>query len=389
MNLVGYFFLFLIFYSYVGYPVVLLILSTASIFFTKKREKVEVNGISIIITCRNEEKVLKDKLDNTLSLQFFGRTVAEELAKADSKVQVIVASDASDDRTNQIVDSYSSVGVYLVALTQRSGKEAAQKKALEYVRNNVILFTDAKIVLKGNVLENLLKYFQDPSVGAVSSKDLVIDEKGGSGEGAYVSYEMWLRRLESSIYSLIGLSGSCFAVRREVTFNFPEGVPSDFCTLLEARRLGLRGVHADDVLAAYKAVSSHEAEFERKVRTVVRGMRSVWSYRDLIFSISYPYLTFQILSHKIMRWLTPLFGIFVFIVSLMLVFESAFWLVVFAAASLVFGFAIQGYLDQSSRRNPVVRVCFFFCLSNMAILIAWWKFLFGDKHVMWNPSEKG
>lgn len=376
-------------YSYFGYPLVLVVIN----FFIKHKRASDSfskpDSATIIITCRNEEGIIAEKLENTLALKIGKNTVLEELKNPNSKVQVIVASDASNDDTHAIVEGYESIGVMLVKLDQRKGKESAQKEAIKYAEHPIIVFTDAKIFLASDILNNILEEFSDPSVGAVSSKDKVIDQGGTSGEGAYVKYEMWIRKLETKIYSLVGLSGSCFAVHKDITSNFPTEVPSDFCMLIEARKSGLRGVHSDSVIAEYKAVVSSEAEFSRKVRTVVRGMRSVWLYKKDLYIPTDKFLLFQILSHKICRWLVPFFMIFSFVASFILFLNSVIWMLIFVGYVLLFGLALKGHLDAASRENIFVKLSLFLVLSNLGILIAWFKFLTGDKQVSWNPSVKG
>lgn len=377
-----------ILYAYVGYPIVLYVLG----FFKKKQETYTtspISGITIIIACRNEEKAITEKLENTLSLKWKNKTLSHILKNQDSEVQVIVASDASDDTTHSIVDAYRSFGVELAALKEREGKEAAQKNALRFTRHEVVLFTDTKVLLDEDVLERVSEYFMNPRVGAVSSVDRVIDERGQSGEGAYVLYEMAVRNLESSLYSLVGLSGSCFAVRKCVTSHFPTTVPSDFCMLIEARKQGFRGIHGADIEARYAAVHSPQKEFDRKVRTVVRGMRSVWQYRNEFFLPHDKLLLFQIISHKVLRWLVPFFVLISFVSSMVSCFDSLFWLLIFLSHIALFGLWYKGHLDPDSRMQIVVKICFFFVLSNYSIAVAWLKFLRGDTHSVWNPSDKG
>ena len=388
VSLFGTLCLFFLVYSYFGYPLVVYILG----FVIKKKPVVSTTsqeGISIVIACRNEEGIIAEKLDNTLGLIWKGRPVSEHLLAPNSDLQVIVASDSSDDRTHEIVQSYKERGVELHSTLERNGKESAQKNSLQFVRNEIIVFTDAKIFLQEDVLTNISNHFKDQTIGAVSSRDRVVDEHGKSGEGAYVKYEMWVRRLETKMYSLVGLSGSCFAVRKQVTNNFPENIPSDFCMLIEARTQGLRGVHADNVIAEYRAVVSDQAEFNRKIRTVVRGMNSVWAYRINILKSEDKLLPFQIFSHKICRWLVPFFVIGAFLSSFILMLASGFWLTVFLGFLILFGLAFKGHLDPASRENILVKLCFFFTLTNLGIFFAWGKFLKGDSQVVWNPSQKG
>ena len=266
MSLLFYISLFLLFYAYFGYPILL----TYCAYFSKKNkhhchdDSLDEPTISIVITVRNEENVIREKIENTLALPYFGQN---------EKVQIIVASDASDDSTDSIVAEFANRDVLLVRSEERLGKETAQKKAIEHATGEIIIFSDAKIELDKKSLENFVQYFKDPSIGAVSSLDKI---KGGafagSGEGLYVQYEMWLRLLESKCSSVVGLSGSCFAVRKEHAQNLDTSIPSDFSLLLATIANKQKGIQANDVLAYYAPVANEEDEFERKIRTVLRGI---------------------------------------------------------------------------------------------------------------------
>jgi len=198
----------LIFFSYFGYPISLYLVS----FFRKKgvQKATFFPHVTMIITAYNEGKRIKDKLDNTLALEYPGE-----------KLQILVASDGSTDQTNAIVKDCEKKGVELLAIEKRRGKENAQKVAVKRASGEVIIFTDVATHLDLGGVKEIVFNFADPSVGCVSSEDQLVGKNGKrSGEGFYVRYEMWLRRLESKINSLVGLSGSFFAARKEVCQDF-------------------------------------------------------------------------------------------------------------------------------------------------------------------------
>jgi len=186
----------LIFFTYFGYPVSLYLLS---IFRRKIVKKANLfPDVTMIITAYNEERRIKDKLDNTLALEYPG-----------DKLQILVASDGSTDQTNAIVKEYEKNNIELLTIKKRRGKENAQKEAVEKAKGEVIIFSDVATLLDRGGLKEIVSNFGDCSVGCVSSEDRLIGRDGKpSGEGFYVRYEMWLRRLESKVNSLVGLSGS-------------------------------------------------------------------------------------------------------------------------------------------------------------------------------------
>ncbi len=367
---------FAVFYAYFGYPLILRTLRSLGIRrFSKPAENPGLPSMTVIVTVRNEERVVREKIENTLALRY------------SMPVQIIVASDASVAGTDDAVREYASRGVELVRLHQRGGKEHAQRLAVGPARGDVILFTDAKIKLQPDALERVAEYFRDERIGAVSSIDRIEGE--GSGEDMYVRYEMALRAMESDVNSLVGLSGSCFAVRRDVTADLRVDIPSDFALLLEARRRGLSGVHAPDVVGTYQAVASEEAEFKRKVRTVLRGMTALYACREVMNPSRYGMFAWQVFSHKLCRWLVPWFLAFA-AVSLLTSAKGDAWLELLLVLSFAFVIlAAAGFFVPSLRRKRICKLPLFFLIVNAGIAVAWFHFLRGRRTVAWNPSDKG
>lgn len=374
------------FYAYLGYPLLLM----ALLRFKGERSLVRapfgqpLPRLTVIIAARNEEAGIAEKIEQTLALRYGSRSAEE------AGVQVIVASDCSDDQTDEIVRGYAARGVELVRPAERGGKERAQRHAVQQARGALILFTDAKIRLNEDALTNLSRYFEDPSVGAVSSVDVVENSaEGASGEGFYVRYEMWLRRLESRYDSLVGLSGSCFAVTRVVAEALREDIPSDFALLLEARRRGLRGVQGDDVIGYYKSVTSEKAEFNRKVRTVLRGMATLWVCRKVMDPAVYGTFAWQVASHKLARWLVPWWLLGTAIGLTVLASQSLFYGVLWLVMIGFMWLALEAYRKPELQSRTVYKVPLFFIVVNAGIAVAWWRFLSGARTVAWDPSVKG
>jgi cellulose synthase/poly-beta-1,6-N-acetylglucosamine synthase-like glycosyltransferase len=378
--------LFLAIFAYLLYPITLFILVKARRLISKSERAIQANGnnysISVIIAVRNEEKIIREKLENTLLLK-------ARLLQHEGEVEIIVASDGSEDLTNQIVREYQDRGIELVFIPKPCGKESAQREAIKHATGDIIVFTDARSMLDTEALKNILKYFLDDAVGAVSSVDRMIDDgKSGSGERLYLAYEMCLRRLESEYFSLIGLSGSCFAVRRDICEDLRVNIPSDFSLLIRAREKGLRGVQADDVICSYKSVGSDEKEFRRKIRTVLRGMTAFFSNLHIIKPIQDFKFTFLLLSHKLMRWLAPVFLLVAFIISYILFREAYFYSIFFILGVSFILVAVIGYVLPGLRKNVIVKAVLFFAITNLAVLVAWWKYIRGDRVVSWTPSSE-
>ena len=213
-------------------------------------------SVSFIITAYNEEVRIKQKIENSL---------AQDYPK--DKLEIIIASDCSSDKTDEIVKSFKDKGIKLVRAPERKGKENAQKHAVDAAGGEILVFSDVATILKPNAISNIVDNFKDPAIGCVSSEDKFIDKDGNvSGEGAYVKYEMFLRKLESKVNTLVGLSGSFFAARREVCKNWAIDLQSDFNTLLNSIKLGLKGVSDPKSIGYYENIADEKKEFNRKTR---------------------------------------------------------------------------------------------------------------------------
>jgi cellulose synthase/poly-beta-1,6-N-acetylglucosamine synthase-like glycosyltransferase len=364
-------------YSYFLYPGVLWALVRL------RRSRPSLGGgrpgrISIIIAARNEEGKMAAKLENTLSLQ-----------PGAAEVEILVASDASDDATDQIVRSFESRGVRLVRSPERNGKEYAQALAMASSVGDVMVFSDAGTVLPPDSLRRLEEAFDDPRVGAVSSVDRFLTATGEvEGEGLYVRYEMWLRALESRVGGLVGLSGSFFAARRQVCEGWDTRSPSDFNTALSCARKGLRAISDPDVVGVYQNLANPANEYRRKVRTVVRGLTALFRNLDVLNPFRFGVFAWQAWSHKVMRWGVPFFMIGMLGTSASLAQGSPFFQLIFLGQILFYLAALLAHLQPALRRYPLIRLVYFFVQVNLAILEAVVRFASGQRMTTWQPSRR-
>ena len=369
-----------IFYAYFGYP---LMLMTVSIFRKHPIERGDiVPNVSFIITAYNEEKNIARKIENTLALDY-----------PRGKLEIIVASDSSSDRTDDIVMSYRSQGVILVRAPERKGKENAQRYAVGVSSGEIFVFSDVATILQPDGLRNIAKNFHDQTVGCVSSIDKFIDKDGKiSGEGAYVKYEMFLRKLETKVNSLVGLSGSFFAARREVCQHWATDLQSDFNTLINSVKLGSRGVLDPHSIGYYENITDDKKEFERKVRTVLRGITVFMKSLPMLNPFKYGLFSWQLFSHKLCRWLVPFAMLLLLISNISLVYYQATHLKAYTSLLLIqivfYATAITGSLNKTFSSNIFIRIPAFFVTVNISIVIAWLKYLKGIRAVSWEPSRR-
>jgi glycosyltransferase involved in cell wall biosynthesis len=365
-------------YSYFWYPALLLILPP------RKRDPgasaPPVRKVAIIIAARNEASKIASKMDNTLALE-----------PAGVELDVMVASDASDDATDSLVLGYADKGIRLIRSPVRRGKEHAQELAIASTDADVIVFTDAGTILPKDALTALLEAFRDPTVGAVSSVDRFISTDGTlQGEGAYVRYEMWLRDLETRFFSLVGLSGSFFAARRSVCQRWDNRVQSDFGTALSCVQLGMRAVSDRRVIGYYKNITDSRREYQRKVRTVTRGMGSLRLRAEVLNPARYGRLSFEVFSHKVMRWATPWFLLGALVVNGALAFEGEHpvYRVLLLAQLALYLSPVLSRIAPGLRKIGLARIGIYFVEVNVAIVHAALLTLSGRTILTWEPSKR-
>ena len=372
-----YIFLLLCIYSYFIYPLILKAIPV------RKPGEVEAGmgvprTLSLIITVHNEEHRIHGKLENTLSLDY-----------PREHLEVIVASDYSTDATDSIVESYADRGIKLVRADQRKGKEYAQLCAIREAQGDILVFSDVATTIPPEALQNLAAAFDDSSVGALSSEDRFLSKNGRVvGEGAYVKYEMWLRRLESDRAGLIGLSGSFFAARREVCEDWDIYSPSDFNTALNCAKLGMVAVSSPEVVGIYQDVKDASLEYRRKMRTVIRGLTAIVRHPEVLNLSRMGLFAFQVWSHKIMRWGVPWFMLAFAVLTLLLQSQGGVYQVALVAQLVFYGIAVLGWISTRARENTVVRLVFFFVQTNLALAQAVWSFMVGKRMTVWTPSRR-
>jgi glycosyltransferase involved in cell wall biosynthesis len=359
----------LVFYAYFGYPFVLMAMS---VIVNRPVRRGPTNcPVTFIITAYNEVARIGAKIENTLAQNY------------DGPLEIIVASDCSSDGTDDIVNTYAP-RVRLIRATERRGKEAAQQLAVHAAAGEILIFSDVATALAPDAIATITENFADPTIGCVSSIDRFVDADGRiSGEGAYVRYEMFLRALETRLHTLVGLSGSFFAARRGVCANWASDRQSDFSTLLNSVTLGLRGVLDPLSVGYYRPVTDSRCEFQRKVRTVIRGIGVFGAHLRMLNPFRHGLFAWQLASHKLCRWLVPWALITALACNALLAPQSLWWVAILAVQLGFYGAAAAGWGGNRSLRIP-----YYFVVANLAILVAWVRYARGERMVSWNPSER-
>lgn len=369
-------------YSYFIYPLALMALPAKRALPEPRAGTERANSqtaspaVSVIITAHNEAGRIQKKLENTLELVY-------------PNLKIIVASDCSADATDDIVREYQSKGILLSRTDERLGKENAQKDAIAMATGDIIVFSDVATNIPADAIVALVRYFDNPTVGAVSSEDVFVSRDGGVvGEGAYVKYEMWLRKLESLRGGLVGLSGSFFAVRQVLCKRWDIHAPSDFNTALNCALDGYVAVSAPDVLGHYQDVADPGKEFQRKLRTVIRGWTALARHPEVLNPRRFGLFAWQVFSHKLMRWAVPWFLLILFVVSIMLVGSGWVYSLALVLQLAFYGVVLAAHFSPDLRDKSYIRIPYFFVQVNYAIAHATLQFLGGRRMTVWSPSQR-
>ncbi|VAW97934.1 Glycosyl transferase, group 2 family [hydrothermal vent metagenome] len=367
-------------YSYFLYPLILLALPKKNSFEVSSliTNENELPFLSLIITAYNEESLIKEKIRNIIESDY-----------PEHKREILVASDGSTDNTNPYVNEFSAQGVRLIEVKERKGKENAQLAAIKEAHGDILVFSDVATQIPKEALKFIAATFDNKKIGALSSEDRFITENGKiAGEGAYVKYEMWLRRLEASVNSLVGLSGSFFACRKSICNNWDINVPSDFNTALNCVSQGFVAISHPKVLGFYPNIKDESKEYQRKLRTVIRGMAAIAEKPSVLNPFKFGLFTFEVFSHKIMRWLVPWFQL-ALLISSAIAWQTHILIAIILAGQIAFYLlATIGWLSKTARSNSLIKLPFFFMQVNIAIAHAGIQFLSGKRITVWEPSKR-
>lgn len=371
-QLIFWFSLALLLYVYVGYP---LLLTIISMFFRRNESTESTPFLSILIAAYNEEGGIRQKLEQTLQLDYPG-----------DKFEIIVLSDGSTDKTDSIVESFGDSRIRLLRLTGRKGKTNAQNAGVKIARGDVLIFSDATTLYDSKALRRLASRYAEPRVGAVSGRYLYFDphkkSPTGVGSTAFWNYENLIKLLQSRISTISGCCGCIYSVRRELYTALEPDIISDLVQPLHVIRQGYRVVFEDRALAYEETTQSTSEEFSMRVRVVTRGMRGLLSVRDLLKPWRYGWVSFQLWSHKVLRWLVPVFLLTMFAANVAIGQRSGYQFFLFAQIAF-YALALTSLFVPVQRVWKPAGIPLYFCTLNAAAFLSLIEVARGKKYVVW------
>lgn len=363
-------------YVYFGYPALLWILS-------KLRPRPVAAGdvtphVTFIIAAYNEEQNIAAKIENTLSLDY----------PAD-RIEVLVVSNGSTDRTNDIVRAFEDPRVRLLALPQ-PGKMQALNEGAAAARGEIFVFTDADFLLDRHTLHLMASQFADSRVGGVcGSRNTSVRREGdatGEGEGLYARWDKWQKTLESKIGSVFAADGLLYAIRRELYVPITDiHAADDIAISTQIPIRGYRLLFEPNATAFESAGVNAEQEFGRRIRVTNHSVRAVLGLGRHLFT--HGFYSLEIVSHKLVRHLIPFFLIPLFLANAFLLRDGALYVLAFAAQLCVYALATAGWALRHSRigRTKPLFVPYYFCFVNAAALFGVLSIAHGARHAAWTP----
>lgn len=365
-------------FAYAGYSLSILLIA-ALVRRPHRREEI-LPPITVLITAYNEERNIGTKLEQTLALDY-----------PSGRLEIIVASDGSTDRTDEIVRSFAGRGVRLVRVDGRAGKTEAQNRAVREARGDIIVFSDATTRYERDALRMLVRNFADPEVGAVSGRYEYSNPTGASiGVGSIIfwKYENLIKTLQSRIGTITGCCGCIYSVRRDLYQPLPADIISDLCEPLKVLEHGYRIVFEPRAVAYEETTEEASEEFNMRVRVAVRGMRGMLFMRKLFNPFRYGFVSYQLWGHKVMRWLVPVFMVLAFLSNLMLLGEP-FYNVAFVLQLGLYGLAaLAALFAPFNVRLLPLSLPLYFVTVNWAALVAMGRVLRGYKAVTWETVRR-
>lgn len=370
-----YIFTFCLFYVYIGYPACLVFLS----MFKSKEEKESYYKptVTLVITARNEERIIKDKIQNCLELNY-----------PKNLLDIIIVSDESTDHTNDYVKTFEDKRIVLLELDKRHGKTAAQNESIQYAKGDILVFSDANAMYDPESIQYLAKHFEDPKVGCVSGELCYSNPKGssvGEEENLYWQYEKFIKKQEDKVATILGANGSIYAVRKSCYVPLEYDIISDFIEPLEIASNGYTVVYESDAKSYEEACSEFEEELSRKRRIVARSIRSLIRHRHLLNPFRSPVLAFELISHKVLRWLSPLFSSLILTLNIGLL-DHPFYLSLFGLQIIFYLWAFAGHLVRNQVKLPGWFMApYYICLLGVSSLLGIWDVIRGRKTIFWEP----
>lgn len=381
----------MIFYTYIGYGLCLVILirlrrllqllkGRPSVYSEKDMLLPEV---TLVVAAYNEEAIIKDKIANCFSLEY-----------AKDKLSFVFITDGSSDHTADIIAQYSEI--QLLHQRERRGKSAALNRAMEYVNTPITVFCDANTYLNKNAIKYIVRHYEDKKTGGVSGEKRIMVLNNAkspvAGEGIYWKYESLLKSLDSEFYTVTGAAGELFSIRTSLWEPLPEQIIlDDFIISTRVNLLGYRVAYEPQAQASELPSNTLRDEQKRKVRISAGAFQAMAMLKPIFNVYRHPILFFQFFSHRILRWtLAPLSFPLLLLANVLLVLlaTSPFYILALTCQIAFYLFAILGASTRGTSKNKVIKILHYIVFMNYSVYLGFFRFIQGGQSVVWEKVER-
>ncbi len=392
LKITFWFLLFIVFYAYIGYGILLFILIRLKRIFsgTKKKDADPAYepDVTLFIAAYNERDYVEEKIKNS-----------QELDYPREKLHMVWVTDGSDDGTPDLLRKYEGVEVH--HLPERNGKIGAMNRGMKLVTSPIVVFCDANTMLGKESIRRIVRLFSDPKVGCVSGEKRIFskekDTAAGAGEGLYWKYESTLKKWDAELYSVVGAAGELFAIRRELYQEVErDTLLDDFIISLRVAQKGFTIKYDPEAYAIETASANVKEELKRKIRISAGGIQSVIRLRSLLNIFRYGTLSFQYISHRVLRWtLAPLSLLLMLVIGLILalkegIVDLGFYSIIFWLQIAFYLAALLGwYLENRSVRIKLLFVPYYFFIMNLSVFLGFKRYIKRTQTVNWERAKRG
>jgi cellulose synthase/poly-beta-1,6-N-acetylglucosamine synthase-like glycosyltransferase len=390
INIIFWASLFLIFYSYVGYGMLVWVIVKLKSAIGNRQSTVQraedsqLPAVALVVAAYNEEDFIREKIYNTLALDY-----------PKDKLELIFITDGSNDNTPAIISEHP--GILLLHQPERKGKVAAMNRAIQHVRSSLVIFCDANTLLNTACVREIVKHYEDAKVGGVAGEKKILqrgkDAAAAAGEGLYWKYESFLKKLDSDLYTTVGAAGELFSVRKSLFEQAPEGtIIEDFVQSLKLVINGYVVRYEPNAYAAEAPSASIKDEMKRKVRICAGAFQAMILLKELFNVFRFPVASFQFVSHRILRWTACPVALILLLISNILIVAmggGVFYQVVLVLQALFYIMGITGWIYASRDiKLKAVYIPFYFLFMNLSVFMGFSRFLRNKQTVLWEKAAR-
>ena len=382
--------IFVVFYTYIGYGILLIFLVKIKALFIKVEMQYTIDyepEICLLIAAFNEKDYVDAKVKNSLELDY-----------PKEKLHLVWVTDGSDDGTPELLLKYPEVTVFHESA--RNGKIGAINRAMKFVKEPIVVYSDANTMLGNDAIRRIVYLFSNPEIGCVSGEKRIAskdaDTASGAGEGIYWKYESLLKRYDFKLYSVVGAAGELFAIRTELHQDIErDTLLDDFIISLRIAMKGYKIGYDPDAFAMESASANVKEELKRKIRIAAGGIQSIVRLKALLNPFKYKTLSFQYISHRVLRWtLAPLSMILIFLLNAYFAVHqnfacNNFYTLLFGLQLLFYFAAVLGWFLQNREiKVKLLFIPYYFFIMNYAVVMGFFRYLKRSQSVNWERAKR-